>query len=73
MIKTSHIAGYVTSFLAIIFVIFVAIFRSSGGAVPGWFTAVVLCGWGATTVSAVVCLVTGAFGFLRSRRKSSEL
>jgi heme/copper-type cytochrome/quinol oxidase subunit 2 len=70
MLKTSHIAGYVTSLLAVIFVIFVAIFRSSGGDVPSWFTATVLIWWGATAISAVVCLVTGAFGFFRSRRQT---
>ncbi|MEO6036596.1 MAG: hypothetical protein ABIQ35_15205 [Verrucomicrobiota bacterium] len=69
MIKTSHIAGYVTSLFAIVFVVFVAIFRSSGGDVPGWFTATVGIFWAATTISAVVCLVAGAFGFFRSRRK----
>jgi hypothetical protein len=73
MNKTSHIAGFVTSVLAIIYFIIGTVYKSSGGIVPGWYVAMLGAIWMVTTISAVVCLVTAAFGFFRSRRKSSEL
>jgi hypothetical protein len=72
MTTTSQRAGLVTSGLVLIFFVTAVGFRMSGGDVPAWFPiamGAVLC---VTTISAVVCLVTGAFGFLRSRRQSDE-
>jgi len=70
MTKTSQRAGLVTSVLVIVFFITAVGFRISGGDVPAWFPitmGLILC---VTTISAVVCLVSGLLGFLRSRRLS---
>jgi hypothetical protein len=58
--------------LVVIFFVTAVGFRMSGGDVPAWFPiamGAVLC---VTTISAIVCLVTGAFGFLRSRQQSDK-
>ncbi|TAL01522.1 MAG: hypothetical protein EPO07_08220 [Verrucomicrobia bacterium] len=70
MTKTSQRAGLVTSVLVIVFFVTAIGFRMSGGDVPNWFPitmGAILC---VTTISAVVCLVTAAFGFFRGRRGS---
>jgi len=73
MTKTSQWAGYVTSVLVIVFFVTAAVFRASGGDVPPWFPYMMMAILGATTTSAVVCLVTALFGFLRRQRQAKQV
>jgi hypothetical protein len=71
MTKTSQRAGVVTSVLVVVFFVTAVGFRISGGDVPNWFPitmGAILC---ATTISAVICLVSASFAFFRGRRRSN--
>ena len=69
MTKTPQRAGLATSVLVIIFFVTAVGFRMSGGNVPAWFPITMLAILGVTTISAVVCLVTTLFAFIRSRQQ----
>ena len=72
MTKTSQWAGYCASVFAIAFFVAVTMYRGASGAVPGWMA--VVTGWlmMLAAFSGVVCLVSAAFGFFRSRRQVSR-
>jgi hypothetical protein len=71
MTKTSRWAGYCASVFAITFFVSVTIYR--GGVLPGWFA--VVTGWCMmlAAFSGVVCLVSGVFGYFRSRRQDIKI
>lgn len=73
MTKTSQWAGYFASFFAIAFFVTALEFRDSGGQVPGWFA--VVTGWFMmlAAFSGVVCLVSAAFGYFRSRGQDRKI
>jgi len=67
--KISHWAGYLTSFFVIFAFVVGTVFAERGSHPPEWLP--VLAGWCAilATCSGVVCLVSGFFGYLKSKRR----
>jgi hypothetical protein len=71
MSKASRWAGYLASIFSIGFFVTALVFRGSGGEVPAWFALTIGLFMTLASVSGVVCLVSGAFAYARSRRASA--